>query len=102
MFSPPGAPRGAQYRLEVPAERSQMFSERRSEVRFTPDGESVICQVHRWGAKGKEPSYSCERAQVIGELWRFLEGLCRSAVDQGYLTDDQAGEFLGHALPLRA
>lgn len=86
-------------RLEGGRDEKLEFSDRRTEVKFAPEGEIIRCQVHRWGSKVEEPSYSCDRAQVIEELWQFLEGLSRRAVNQGYMTEEQAREFLGHPLP---
>jgi hypothetical protein len=75
------------------------FNEAGSEVAFTPEGDRMLCRVHLWGATADEPQFACDRAQVIGELWQFVEGLARQGVDQGYLTEQQAYEFLGHELP---
>jgi hypothetical protein len=74
------------------------FSERGSEVAFVPESDTIWCRVHHWGETFERPLVSCPRDQVIGELWRFLDGLAEQAVAGGYLTEAQAKEFLGHEL----
>jgi hypothetical protein len=86
-------------RLEEGKPGSLSFPERGTEIQMTPKGETMLCRVHRWGAKSEEPTVTCDAAQVIAELWRFLHELTRSAVDAGYLDERQAALFLGHELP---
>jgi|ERR1700733_36227 len=86
-------------KLEAGNKRSLSFSERGFDLYLTPDGDTIGCSVHRWGAEGGEPSFLCDRMQVIGELWHFLGGIAREALIGNYLTRDQALTFLGDKFP---
>src|SRR5258706_9139923 len=53
--------------LEIGKSDCFSFLERGIEVYMTPNGETMLCRVHRWGTKTEEPTVACDAAQVIGE-----------------------------------
>jgi hypothetical protein len=80
-------------RLEEGTRTTLPITERHADIYLAPDGERTLCTPHRWGREN-EPSFTCDRAQVIGELRRFTEEIARDAVAGGYLTPEQAKSFL--------
>jgi hypothetical protein len=79
--------------LESGKKESLAFSERGADIYFVPEGNTIWCTAHRWGAKEKEPAVPCDREQVTGELRRFLRSITAEAVAGAYLTREQAYEF---------
>jgi hypothetical protein len=71
------------------------FSERWYEVKLVPQDDTIQCTVRRWGYEVSERSLLCERAQVLGELQRFLHEIADLTVAEGYLSPAQRQELLG-------
>jgi hypothetical protein len=70
------------------------FSERGYNVNLAPVGDEVQCTVLRWGYKQSRRSFLCDRAEVIGELRRFLDEIADLAVAGGYLSPAQREELM--------
>lgn len=61
---------------------------------LTPVGDTVICQLSKFGYEERLTEYELDRQQVIGELRRFLLEFMELSVNLGYVSLEDKSRFI--------
>jgi hypothetical protein len=71
------------------------FSESCMDIKFAPANEKLIGTLQSFGDAPNVESCELQATDIIDSLTRFVQDIIQSAVEGGYITEDDAKEFLG-------
>lgn len=61
---------------------------------LTPMGDTVICQLSKFGDRDSLTEYELDKQQVLGELRRFLLEVMELSVNLGYVSLEDKSRFI--------
>jgi hypothetical protein len=71
-----------------------IFSEVMRSIDFAPIDEKVVCTLRTFGYSQDAKSFECSLTQVTEALSNFVNELIQSAVTGGYISREDADQFL--------